>query len=301
MQEAPFSTTFVLYLNGLRCSHTVRSESGHEEHVGDICKLVESLQSHGWSVNEAGVPEDCHKEEADGYVVGEDAKGNPKLWFYRAGLQYVVRGGTVYHDHFESLPFEVDMSRRVEQTQAPERPRAEEKGWLRPCKVDVISKKSGKTTDSGKEIYRCQQVVPRGQQPKPAEKERAKAKPTPEQLKEKIIAFVASDDVKTQADIADAFDRAKRHEEYLGDHWGDCKKAFRSRFVSELNLADNTKAVGAYASCLMLASRIKGVFGEKDYEEIVETLQSKKREAAEAEAAESESDYAAAEVADPDF
>lgn len=297
MQDAPYSTSFVLYMDGLRCSHTVRSEGGSETHVAEVVELINSLEASGWSKSEAGVPDGCHKEQADGYVVGEDKDGNPKLWFYKRGLQFTVRGGTVYHDHFKSLPFDVDQSRRVELDQPPSFERAEEKGWLIPCDVTLITKSTGKQTQAGKEIHRLQEVIPRGGVPA---KPKDRPKLSPEQLTERIIAYVSdTSKVKNQADIIEAWGKAEPRKDEVGDGWSKVQKAFRSRFVSELNVADNCKEVGAYAGCLILVQKIQGAFSESDYEEQVNELKRKKQEAAAA-IANAESD-ASAETADCDF
>lgn len=302
MHEAPFSTNFVLFYGELRMQHTVRTSSSPGEHAQALLATLDALFASGHTLTEGDLSNGCEREEVTGYVLAEDKDGNDLLFFYKSPLEYRVRGGCVYHDHFDKLPFTPSATKRWQASQAPSREEAERKGYLVPCSLEIVIRKTGKQTEKGQDIYKFLSVAKHNGKPvvqstgsqAPIEEPRASSEPVgqvamvgPEsdeeqaiQLVGRIKRHVTSHELKTTDQLAAAADRACQVRSAIPDKfWPTVQEIFKARLQSFTKLAARA---GRYTEAKNLVRRVGQVLAPGVEEQLVLELDALEAQAREA-------------------
>lgn len=242
MNEAPFSTNFVLYANnGLRCQHTVRSESSIEAHVALVDAALAALMASGHTVSEAGLEAGQESHDITGYVVSTTSKGDKVLHLYTDYFDNVVHGGAVYEDKWDKLPFVPNCAKIYDGEGRLSKEGAKAKGYLVPHKFKAIVERTEKLTDAGKNIWKFVSAVADGAAPaKPAAPQQTAPAVNGDEtgdLCSKIISHLSSR-VKTPQNLVDASLRAFARRQQLGEEcWELVQKNIRGRLVLFVNEA----------------------------------------------------------------
>lgn len=151
--DHPFSAHFQMYsADGLRIGFTVRSNESPEHHLELLSSYLVRLDLSGYTVNLPGLEAGEETETIEGWVRGENSKGEDCIYLYAAGLKWKI--ATVWVECMSELPFFIDDHDQRWPGTAPEREMAEKKGYFHkvtPFKIVMeptgkISEKSGKPT-----------------------------------------------------------------------------------------------------------------------------------------------------------
>lgn len=237
MNEAPFSSNFVLYRNGLRCQHTVRSTESIEAHVATVDSALAAFQAAGHTITEVGLEEGQESAHADAYVVGKTKEGTLVLWWYAERSKYPLRGGAVYAEHWSGLFFKPDTSKVYTGESRPSPEYAKANGFWIPQKAKIIIKRTGKQTEAGKDKWRFVSAVAEGAalRESAAPQQTAPAAEDSDALCNKIISHL-TEKVVTLQNLVDASLRAFARRTTLGDDcWRRVQKNIRSRIVLFFN------------------------------------------------------------------
>jgi hypothetical protein len=246
MNEAPFSTNFVLHRNGLRCQHTVRSGESIESHVGLVDAALAAFAAAGHTITEAGLEAGQESHDCCGYVVMTTSKGDKVLYAYTEYFEKVVHGGAIYQEKWADLPFKVDTSKLYNAQGRPERDWAKQQGYFIPQKFKIIVERTEKLTDAGKNIWKFVSAVAEGVAPTTVGAHQqtvpVAASGDADALCNKIIAHL-TEKVHTAQQLVDAALRAFARRSQLGEEcWQLVQKNIRARIVLLVNEASHDVA-----------------------------------------------------------
>lgn len=158
MEEAIYSSNFVLFLDGLKVQHTVRSDGSAEDHHRRLKETISILRSNGFSEYEGGIEEGQATVDIVGYVVAPNKRGHV-VWCYMEWGAYHAKGGVIYDRHFPKLPFDPLKEKMFTGESAPSREWAISSGMMHPCKMKILTRQTERKTDEGKFIWEFVDVV----------------------------------------------------------------------------------------------------------------------------------------------
>jgi hypothetical protein len=195
----------------------------------------------GHTVTEAGLEAGQESASADAYVIGKTSKGDLVLWWYAERSKYALRGGAVYHDHWDKLFFKPDTSKVYTGESKPSPEYAKNNGFWVPQKARIVVERTGQQTEAGKDKWRFVSAVADGavSRESAAPQQTAPAVNGDEagDLCSKIISHLSSR-VKTPQNLVDASLRAFARRQQLGEEcWELVQKNIRGRLVLFVNEA----------------------------------------------------------------
>lgn len=244
--ESPFSSNFFLYANGLRVQHTVRTAESIEDHVSVLGQFMAALAAAGHTPTEAGLEEGQERHNICGYVVSVSSRNDKVLHCYTDYWDQAARGGSIYEDHWDELPFVPNVSKIYDGVGKLPKDLAKSKGYFIPQAFEIVITKTGKLTESGKEQWRFVSAnLPSAKTaaPTPAAANTVATVPAegktttvPADLCDTICTFIATK-VQQPQDLVNASLEAFARKRDLEGCWDRVQAAIRTKLVALFNEA----------------------------------------------------------------